>query len=667
MAKRKIDESLKTTMKTSPRFKTEWLNEIVETIVTSSTLTQKIKLGDIFNYEIETGDVLCKICVEAKADSEFKKGKKWTHWKLYYLKRHLSQKVHLDSVIKLRNCQNGGIAEILTSSTAERQIRKDWIERKKSNKNETKILIDNVILAIKINTSMSSVLEIHEHMEKYIYIPKNWRSKNYAFEFVECINFVIQKQFLEELRESSFHCLIVDESTDISTHKALILYIKYRPKNSFDYKTVFSGILKLTGCTSSFIFQAIDDFYINNNINMRDMVMFTSDGASVMLGKNNGVATLLRRRIPHLSQQHCVAHKEDLGIDDAWKQVPLMNGIETLLKTVFTMFSRSTVKKASFEELASITECDALAYRPLNEVRWLSRHFAVRAFLRNYDLLIEYCTEEIEKSNDPICKYCLKLLKDPKYRLALMVLNDVLEELSLLCKIFQRSLLTIMDAMQFAKAKINKIENQYLGETVHWNYDAKNLIDNNPGVDTSAILQFIKLLCIHLRNRFPEEDIKDWHAFDHNAIINSKDFNFGQDCIIKLVKKYKNIIPGYDQSTETAILKQYYDFKFLIIEKIKNNSIANFFDLVNMANSDIQFKDLTVLLDICATFQASSADCERGFSLMNAIKSKSRNRLKTDNLDNLMRIKTFITSGGNINLDNIYEHWITNKNRREKY
>ena len=288
-----------------------------------------------------------------------------------------------------------------------------------------------------------------------------------------------------------------------------------------------------------------------------------------------------------------------------------------------------------------------------------ARHFAVKAFIRNYDLLIEYCTEEVEKCNDPICKYCLKLLKDPKYRLSLMVLNDVLEELSSLCKIFQRRLLTIMDAMQFAKARINKI--------VHWNNDIKDVIGKNPGIDTSAILRFIELLCIHLKNRFPEEDVMDWHAFDHNAIINSKDFNLGQDCIEKLVKKYKNIIPGYDEQIGTAISKQYNDFKFLIIEKMKSNSVANFFDLVKLANADSQFKELTVLLDICATFQTSSADCERRFSLMNAIKSKSRNRLETNNLDNLMRIKTFITSGGNINLDSIYEPWVVNKDRREKH
>lgn len=58
-----------------------------------------------------------------------------------------------------------------------------------------------------------------------------------------------------------------------------------------------------------------------------------------MLGKHNGVSAQLRQ------EQHCVAHREDLGIDDAWKHVSLMKDIETLLRTVFHMvrFSRLLV------------------------------------------------------------------------------------------------------------------------------------------------------------------------------------------------------------------------------------------------------------------------------------------------------------------------------------
>ena len=43
------------------------------------------------------------------------------------------------------------------------------------------------------------------------------------------------------------------------------------------------------------------------------MVMFTSDGAAVMLGRRNGVAVKRKEHIPHLVQQYCVAHRKDLG------------------------------------------------------------------------------------------------------------------------------------------------------------------------------------------------------------------------------------------------------------------------------------------------------------------------------------------------------------------
>lgn len=82
--------------------------------------------------------------------------------------------------------------------------------------------------------------------------------------------------------------------------------------------------------------------------------MFTSDGTSVMLGKKNGVAAILKYKMRHLTEQHCVGHREDLGIDDAWRRVLIMKDIDTLLRTTYTMFSRSFIKKGHFEDLTKV-------------------------------------------------------------------------------------------------------------------------------------------------------------------------------------------------------------------------------------------------------------------------------------------------------------------------
>lgn len=62
--------------------------------------------------------------------------------------------------------------------------------------------------------------------------------------------------------------------------------------------------------------------------------------------------------------------------------------------------------------------------------------------------------------------------------------------------------------------------------------------------------------------------------------------------------------------------------------KQKPSSISTFSDMVAAALRCEELKEISQLVDICATFQASSADCEGSFSLMNHIKTASRNCLE---------------------------------------
>lgn len=238
---------------------------------------------------------------------------------------------------------------------------------------------------------------------------------------------------------------------------------------------------------------------------MNRIVMFTSDGASVMLGKCNGVAAILRQSIPHMLEQHCVAHREDLAIDDAWKEIPLIKDIETLICTVYTLFSRSSIRKVKLEEITNAADSDIVSFKTLNEVRWLSRHFAVSALVKNYGILIEYCKLQVEKDNDPIHKYCIERLSKPEYKVAIFILSDVLGDLAELCKILQKSSLTTVEAYQFTTAKIRKIRSQYLGDNVYLSENVQDLLSSyNSTMNIDAVLKFIQQTCDHMDKRFPE-------------------------------------------------------------------------------------------------------------------------------------------------------------------
>ena len=128
--------------------------------------------------------------------------------------------------------------------------------------------------------------------KKDVRIPNSWRSKNYAFEFIEIINGMVQDNFMADISLATSHALTVDESTDISVNKYLILYFKYRPVNSNEYRTSFGGkhAIQLEACDATSIVTAVKEFYKKHKLDLNKMAMFTSDGASVMLGKVNGVA-----------------------------------------------------------------------------------------------------------------------------------------------------------------------------------------------------------------------------------------------------------------------------------------------------------------------------------------------------------------------------------------
>ena len=101
----------------------------------------------------------------------------------------------------------------------------------------------------------------------------------------------------------------------------------------------------------------------------------------------------MKNFVPHVIEQHSVAHREDLGIDDAWSKVSLMQDIETLVRTVYTMFRRSSVKKQGLQAIAQASGHNLISFKAIHDVRWLSRHSAMQALVRNYDVLLDYCKE----------------------------------------------------------------------------------------------------------------------------------------------------------------------------------------------------------------------------------------------------------------------------------
>ena len=158
--------------RTASSFKQDRLDETVITATPTSHDDQRLYFRDVFVCDENEGIITCVYCHDAMVSGEFSSGKKWCNnvWKLDFLKRHLKNKTHLYGVQKLRNKNPSlpahEILKMLSETPEERN-------RKRACKEEIVILIDNVLLAVKMNISLLSVQDINDHMAKYVPIPES--------------------------------------------------------------------------------------------------------------------------------------------------------------------------------------------------------------------------------------------------------------------------------------------------------------------------------------------------------------------------------------------------------------------------------------------------------------------------------------------------------------
>ena len=70
----------------------------------------------------------------------------------------------------------------------------------------------------------------------------------------------------------------------------------------------FMKLLSLKECDAQAIFIAVTDFFSQNEVATQKLIMFTSDGASVMLGRNNGVQAKLKAIYWNFTVLHTERH-----------------------------------------------------------------------------------------------------------------------------------------------------------------------------------------------------------------------------------------------------------------------------------------------------------------------------------------------------------------------
>ena len=82
-------------------------------------------------------------------------------------------------------------------------------------------------------------------------------------------------------------------------------------------------------------------------ISLSSQVFQSSDGASVMTGKLNGVAAKLRSEIKSLINVHCICHRLALAGADACDSVTYLQQVEKILYQLWSFFRQFSKEVSS--------------------------------------------------------------------------------------------------------------------------------------------------------------------------------------------------------------------------------------------------------------------------------------------------------------------------------
>ncbi len=137
-------------------------------------------------------------------------------------------------------------------------------------------------------------------------------------------------------------------------------------------------------------------------------------------------------------------------------------------------------------------------------------------------------------------------------------------------------------------------------------------------------------------------------------------------------------IDGYDDEELNVLLQHFgnltilhyrFNYMYFRVDNIEGScssrklTMKEFWKVV-VSKHGQSFPEFVKLAAACLVIPVSTVDCERGFSTQNRIKTKLRNRLKTNRLDQLMRIKIEGPPIREFDFTKAMEMWAHSKTRR---
>ena len=272
-------------------------------------------------------------------------------------------------------------------------------------------------------------------------------SNNTVKRRIEEMSVDITDQVIAGVRDSKFgFALQLDESTDVTNCCQLLVYVRFTQNDAVKTELLLNHEASTTSKEED-IFNCLDNFFKENELDWGNLFGCTTDGAPSMLGRKSGFQAHVKAVSPRVISVYCFIHRFALCTKVLpAKLLMCLNRVVKIVNFVKTSALNTRLFKVLCESLGSDHTC--LLYH--TEVRWLSRGNTTKRFfeMRN-ELLLFFQQKDHDFQND---------LEDEEFIVRLAYLSDIFEVFNHLNLSFQGQNCTVVDFVSKLGAFIRKLD-----------------------------------------------------------------------------------------------------------------------------------------------------------------------------------------------------------------
>ncbi|XP_041364280.1 zinc finger protein 862-like [Gigantopelta aegis] len=393
-------------------------------------------------------------------------------------------------------------------------------------------------------------------------------------------------------------------------------------------------------------------------------VTVAADGASVNFGAKGGFLKKLQNEMPWIKMIHCLAHRLELALSDAFKETYYKDTVDDLMMHLYYMYRRSAKKWKELERLSESMNENIVKPSRTQGTRWIDhRRKALKTLERDYTCLVCHFEDmasgqrkDIKPADQAKMNGYLKILKSHKFILHVAAYQDFVEDLASLSLCLQQDDLAVSNVRTRIEAvclSLKAKQTQYgrqlrsvISQTTEENQHTFRGVTLSSGANTMTdfakhhtklILNIIECIESRFATFIQANILMAADIFDPANLPTEQGdlFTYGNHDVDSLIDHFEHILSS--QCDANAVHGEWMMLKLDLSKHHKTMTYAAiwgemFTEKQNLYPNILQLVQIVLVLPI-STFQV-----ERQFSCIKRILGDWRLNLKLSTMEHLLRI-----------------------------